>query len=172
MRLKRRLVARSSRCRPPMPRARPEHPTPGIARCPWPCSTTALVAANPSAANTGQGNLPRANKWENSNNVFLVANSASAAAQKSLPPPQPIAGRAIYVADPATMRPRQLWCALVGCPENVARGGVTPEGQELPEWLTWSEVGVGGCLLLTPVRHHHRRQASQHWRNSKPPIDM
>ncbi|BEJ13175.1 hypothetical protein CspHIS471_0303490 [Cutaneotrichosporon sp. HIS471] len=35
------------------------------------------------------------------------------------------------------MRARRLWCAVVGCPEK--RQSFTPDGQELPEWLSWSQ---------------------------------
>ncbi|GMK58155.1 hypothetical protein CspeluHIS016_0501870 [Cutaneotrichosporon spelunceum] len=37
------------------------------------------------------------------------------------------------------MRARQLWCAVVGCPDKQKRQSFTPDGQELPEWLSWSQ---------------------------------
>lgn len=112
-----------------------------------PDTDKALVAVDPdelttlSIANIGQGGLGHTNN-NNGDTILIVDStlSTSSSSAKDTPSNTRIAGRAVYVADPASMRPRQVWCALVGCPENVARGGVTPDGQELPDWLSWSEV--------------------------------
>ncbi|WOO79787.1 uncharacterized protein LOC62_02G003303 [Vanrija pseudolonga] len=38
---------------------------------------------------------------------------------------------------------QRVWCAIVGCPQREKRGGVTPDGQALPDWLSWSTHPVG-----------------------------